>query len=219
MSCSHVLILNRHVFLNTSNCRRGKYSCEWILCGTDIKLGRYCNMEGRHNSADWRSNKPQSQRPIRLQLVVRKTLLSYHTHCTKLYKVESMNRTTFQVEFKGLWQLFDSGPSSKDTTGGKQDIKQPKKTNITSNHALNFQQHMALWHTCTARQQACKQQLVYSKLHERYYKSILWNEKCTLCILPDYPTLDSMKIKVFLPESKSKNSVIKYMDMCSFNVM
>lgn len=48
MSCSHLLILNRHVFLNTSNCRRRKYSYEWILCGTDIKLGRYCNMENRH---------------------------------------------------------------------------------------------------------------------------------------------------------------------------
>ena len=44
MSCSHVLILNRHVFLNT---RKRNIHRNGFLCGTDIKLGRYCNMESR----------------------------------------------------------------------------------------------------------------------------------------------------------------------------
>lgn len=100
MSCSHLLILNRHVFLNTSNCRRGKYSYEWILCRTDIKHGCYCNMESRHTVQTGAAISLRVRDLLANQLVVRKTLLSHHS--TKLCKVKSMNRTTFQAEFKGL---------------------------------------------------------------------------------------------------------------------
>lgn len=97
MSCSHLLILNRHVFLNTSiTADEEKYSYEWILCGTDIKLGRYCNMESRHTVGGWRCNKPQSDL---LALLVRKTLLSHHTHYQTVQSEEHVEK-----EFPGTVQ-------------------------------------------------------------------------------------------------------------------
>lgn len=51
--------------------------------------------------ATWRADAAQTRRAIRLQLVARKR----HFHITllcRLYKVKSLNRTTSQVQFKGV---------------------------------------------------------------------------------------------------------------------
>lgn len=143
MSCSHLLILNRHVFLNTSDCRRAKYSCEWILCGTDIKLWTLLQYGEQADGAARRCNKPQSQRSISHQLVVRKAfLLTSHPENQTVQSGRSQSRISFPGGVqKVLWQMWVSGPSSADTTGGHRDIKQlrEKRRSITSdNCSQNF---------------------------------------------------------------------------------
>lgn len=154
MSCSHLLILNRHVFLNTSDCRRAKYSCEWILCGTDIKLWTLLQYGEQADGAARRCNKPQSQRSISHQLVVRKAfLLTSHPE----YQTVQSGRSQSRISFPGgvqkvLWQLWVSGPSSADTTGGHRDIKQlrEKRRSITSDNCSQnfffFSQHRMVCH-------------------------------------------------------------------------
>lgn len=146
-----------------------------------LKLGRYCNMESRQRSTGWCCNKPQSQRSISHQLLQlqswkeKKKNLSSHIskkkNCTKWARIR--NWRSFQAEFKGLWQLPNSGPSSADTTGGHRDIKQPKKRNITSTRALHCSApHTWLWHTCTANQQ-----LLPSKLWSHNRKIYIYKYK------------------------------------------
>lgn len=155
------MILNRHVFLNTTNSRRGKYSYEWVLCGTDIKLRRYYNME----STDMECNKPQSQGSISHQLVVRKMLLWHQIESLKLYKVKTINRITFRTEFRGLWQLSNGGPLSAQTTGGHPDIKQSKVRNIISNPALTSQHQTPHWFWClNSWEKTCKQVPEYGNI-------------------------------------------------------
>lgn len=110
MSCSHLLILNRHVFLNTSDCRRAKYSCEWILCGTDIKLWTLLQYGEQADGAARRCNKPQSQRSISHQLVVRKALLlTSHPEYQTVQSGRSLNRITFPG---GVQKVCDSCESA-----------------------------------------------------------------------------------------------------------
>lgn len=209
MSCSHLLILNRHVFLNTSDCRRAKYSCEWILCGTDIKLWTLLQYGEQADGAARRCNKPQSQRSISHQLVVRKAfLLTSHPE----YQTVQSGRSQSRISFLGgvqkvLWQLWVSGPSSADTTGGHRDIKQlrEKRRSITSD---NCSQNFFFFFLSTAWFLMNMQ-----NKHLLYSEENTWStqtKRMLECILPDYPTLDSMKIKAFLRESIERKRQIKH---------
>ena len=78
--------------------------------GLILNFGRYCNMESRQTVRARRCNKPQSQRSISHQLVVRKALLlTSHPEYQTVQSGRSLNRISFPG---GVQKVCDSCESA-----------------------------------------------------------------------------------------------------------